>query len=247
MLRLVCLQWDFMPGVRDDVSHVEVNVKWFCCGEDMLNLIMNWYSWPRIKTLLDVFLFSKDFTHTQCFFSLFNNKPWWRILLSFTEVEQGWNLIYWPLCVAWVLRFPKCFEGMGPGSPKKTWCLCVQVRFISFFQGLIFLVKHVIEFITMLRLLQIWSTWTRWTWTCSVQLRSLSDQIENHQFTFLKVKMEVENQLIEFQQDNHLANLHFLGFMVILRECTCYPWPFLLKWWIVQWKLTLGQKHKTDD
>ena len=27
MLRLVCLQWDFMPGVRDDVSHVEVNVK----------------------------------------------------------------------------------------------------------------------------------------------------------------------------------------------------------------------------
>ena len=129
----------------------------------------------------------------------------------------------------------------------KPWCLCVQVRFISFFQGLIFLVKHVIEFITMLHLLQIWSTWTRWTWTCSVQLRSLSDQIENHQFTFLKVKMEVENQLIEFQQDNHLANLHFLGFMVILRECTCYPWPFLLKWWIVQWKLTLGQKHKTDD
>lgn len=127
----VRLQWDFMPGVRDDGSHVESNVKWFCCGEDVLNLIMNWKSWPLIQTLLDVFLI-EGFLHIPSAVTLFNNKPWWRILLSFTEVEQGWNLIYWPLCVAWVLRFPKCFEGMGKTSPQ-TMMFFVQVRFISFF------------------------------------------------------------------------------------------------------------------
>ena len=246
MLRLVCLQWDFMPGVRDDVSHVEVNVKWFCCGEDMFNLIMNWYSWPRIKTLLDVFLFSKDFTHTQCFFSLFNNKPWWRILLSFTEVEQRWNLIYWPLCVAWVLRKPQVLWRNGARFTKKNMMSLCPSSVYLLFPGAHFsgeacyrIHYHAAPCFKFDRLEQGEHENAQFNWGVL--------QIENHQFTFLKVKMEVENQLIEFQQDNHLANLHFLGFMVILRECTCYPWPFLLKWWIVQWKLTLGQKHKTDD
>ena len=111
----------------------------FVCSEDMLNLIMNWSSWPRIKTLLDVFLFSKDFYAYPVFF------------VHFLTTSHGEGSFYpslrWSKDGIWSIGhcvwpgfsdFLSALKEWGQVHRKKTWCLCVQVRFISFFQGLNF-------------------------------------------------------------------------------------------------------------
>lgn len=217
------------------------------CSEDILNLIMNWYSWPRIKTLLDVFLIEGFLRIPSVFCSLFNNKPWWRILLSFTEVEQGWNLIYWPLCVAWVLRKPQVLWRNGARFTKNNMMSLCPSSVYLLFPGAHFsgeacyrIHYHAAPASNLIDLNK-------------VNVNMLSSTEESFRSDWKPPIDFSESQDGSWKSANWISTGQssckppFFGFHGNFAGVYLLSVALSFKWWIVQWKLTLGQKHKTDD